>query len=112
MLSLTSHIQAEGDNVGIEHGQVKRGDKEVKISQHDSHGAVDDAIIAIDVALRLVRVASVVTRQGQRRVGQVQLRTPGHELRLTSSCCRDVGVVRSDALTWRFPFEEDLLARV
>ena len=49
----------------VEHGRVERGDEEVKVREHNGHGAVDDAVGAVDKALGLVGETRGVGCQGQ-----------------------------------------------
>ena len=49
----------------IQHRSVKRRDEEIKISQHDSHSTVNDAVGAVDETFGLVRVACGVGCEGE-----------------------------------------------
>lgn len=51
--------------MGVQHGCVERGYEKIKICEHNGHGAVDDAVGAIDEAFRLVREPGRVRREGQ-----------------------------------------------
>ena len=94
----------------VDHRYVKWRDEEVRVSEEDGHGTVDDTIITVDEALGLEGVAGVVTSRDQWRVCEVQLLTPCHKCGSTSRGRCNVGVVGADGLTGGIPFEEDLLA--
>ena len=94
----------------VQHRRVERSDIKIQISQQDSHGTVDDSVVAVHEALRLVCVAGVVTGDSERRIRQVQLLTPCDELGCAGAGSCDVGVIWSHALTGGVPLEENLLA--
>ena len=56
----SSHIHPQRHNMGIQHGGVKRRDEKVEIGEHDGHGAVDDAVGAVDETFGLVRIAGII----------------------------------------------------
>lgn len=64
---LSRHVQAESNNVRIEQSQVERSHEEVKIRQHDSHGAIDDILVAIHISFGLVSIARILTGHSQGR---------------------------------------------
>ena len=50
--------------MGIQHGSIERGDKQIEIGEHNGHGAVDDAVGAVDEAFGLVGIAGGVGCEG------------------------------------------------
>ena len=77
----------------VDHRHVEWRDKEVSVCKEDSHGSVDDTIVAIDEALWLEGVTRVVTSHGQWCVREIQLLTPCNECGSASRGRSDVGVV-------------------
>ncbi len=49
----------------VQHGSVERRDEEIEICEHDGHGAVDDAVRAVDEALGLVCVPGGIRCKSQ-----------------------------------------------
>lgn len=108
---LTSLVNAESDNVGVDHAQVERSEVGVGVGQGDEHGVVHDAgTTSVDLTSGLVGVTGVGTGLGDGSVGHVELVDPGDVLRLTSGGGGDVAVVGSDGLAGSVPDEADLLA--
>lgn len=91
----------------VEHRCIERRNKEIKISDHDGHCTIDDAIGAVDEALWLVcepcRHITRVRSDCERAVSQVELLTPTNELGSASRSGSDVAVVGSDSLAWAVP---------
>jgi len=96
--------------VRVQHAGIKRRDEQVEVGKHDSHGAVDDTVVAVHKALWLVGVASTVAGSGQWRVSQVELLRPANPFRCSSGGGGHIGVVGTNSLIWCIPLEEDLLA--
>ena len=64
----TCLVETQCDDVRVQHRGVERGDEQIKVCDHDRHGAVDDALRAIHKAQGLVCEAGVISRERQWRV--------------------------------------------
>ena len=49
----------------VQQRRIKRRDKKIKISQHDGHSTVDDAVGAVDETFGLVGIAGAVGGEGE-----------------------------------------------
>lgn len=78
---LTSLVQPERHNMRIDHTQIKRRKEHILIRQRNKRRPVHRRVSLIHLARRLIRVSRVIPRGHKRRVREVQLRDPRHELR-------------------------------
>ena len=109
--SLTSLEQSQRDHVGVDHGQVEWGQKEVRVGEGDKHGAVSGWVPSIDDGIGLICEARVGASGGDGSVSQVQLGNPSGKLRSTSRGGSDVAVVGPDRRAGVLPLHVDLLSR-
>ena len=92
---------AERNDMRVQHRRVERRDEQIEIRYHESHCAVDDAVIAIDETLWLVSETAVCSSQGERAIGQVQLLRPSDPGGSThGGGGGDVGVIWTNCFSW------------
>ena len=106
---LSSHIQAKRHDVRIEHRGVERCNEQIQICKYDSHSTINNTISAIHKSLWLERIPTIIARQSERAVRQIQLLRPTHELGCTSAGGGHIAVIRTDGLAWCVPLEEHFL---
>ena len=113
-VSLASLVQAKRNDMRIQHRRIERRNEKIQVRQHDSHGTIDDTIVAIHETFWLVSVPSGyiagIGRNGEGAVCQIELLAPPDPLRRAGCSGSDIAVVGSDGLTRAVPAEEDFLA--
>ena len=95
----------------INHTQIKRRIRRIRIRQRNKHRLINDRVTLIHEPGGLVRIPAVRPRGRQIRVRQVQLVDPSHVLGRAGRSRRHVAVVRPYRLARVLPLEEDLLPR-
>lgn len=91
--------------------KVERRDGKILIGHGNEHSSIDRRITLVRRDIRLQGLSCMRARDLQRRVGDVQLRSPEHPLGLAGLRGRRVAVVRANGLTGGFPVEMDLTTR-
>ena len=95
----------------VQQTRVERRDIEIFVRQHDSHGAVDDAILPVHETRRLVGIPRVVAGRCELRVCQVELRAPRDKSRRARRCRSHVRVVGPNSLAGSVVLEQHFLTR-
>jgi len=100
----------------INHTKIKRRIRNIRIRKRNEHRPINRGITFISTNIRLNRLTVIHAIHArdvrQRRVRDIQLADPDHELRGAGAGGRHVAVVWPDGLAGFFPGEEDLAARV
>jgi len=110
MYYLTSHVQSEGGDMGVDHREVERRQVKVAVGKGNKHGTVDEWVSGVNLTSWLEGETSVVAGHGKVGVGEIQLRAPSNIFRSAGRSGGNVGVVGANSHARSFPLEEDLLA--
>ena len=98
--------------MGINHAQIERRKRKIRIRQRNKHRPIDRRITLVRAHIRLNGHTRIPADIGQRRVREVELRNPSDKLRRAGRGRCNVAVIGTDGLAGRFPLELHDAARV
>jgi hypothetical protein len=107
---LAGLVETKSNNVGVDHGQVEGGKEEIRVGKRHEHGTVHRWVTLVNLTRGLVGVTLVLAGDGERSVGEVQLRHPSDERGGTGRGGGDVRAVGSNGLARHLPSHVDELA--
>lgn len=108
---LAGLVQTKGDDVRVNHRQVEWSKVQIRIRKRDEHSPVHGRVALEHFTGRLEGITFVLTCDGERCVGEVELRDPGDKSRAAGIGISHIGVIGSDRLARGFPGQVDELAR-
>lgn len=89
----------------IDHAQIERRQKQIRVRESDEHGPVDSGITCESAHIGLDCHSSVSANVRERRIGEIELRDPSDKLRGSGGGGGDVAVVGADGFSGSLPGE-------